>query len=82
LTPKRNGCLLYLPNFVIFYQKSKYSFKMIENAKNSKKSKFVRELRLAMEDETARGGGGKVDPCTWTSGIDGWMTTPHDNGPN
>jgi hypothetical protein len=53
-----------------FMSKNKYSFKMLENAKNSKRSKFVRELRLAMEDQTARGGGGKVDPCTWTSGID------------
>jgi hypothetical protein len=62
-------------------QKSKYSFKMLENAKNSKRSKFVRELRLAMEDQNARGGGGKVDPCTWTSRIDGWTTTPRDDGP-
>jgi hypothetical protein len=45
-------------------------------------SKFVRELRLAMEDPTARGGGGKVDPYTWTNGIDGWTTTPRDDGPN
>jgi hypothetical protein len=55
---------------------------MLENAKNSKRSKFVRELRLAMEDQTARGGGGKVDPCTWTSRIDGWTTTPRDDGLN
>jgi hypothetical protein len=42
----------------------------------------MRELRLAMEDQTARGGGGKVNPCTWTSRIDGWTTTPRNDGPN
>jgi hypothetical protein len=70
--PSKKKLALVVPSkFCDFLcQKNKYSFKMLENAKNSKRSKFVRELRLAMEDQTARGGGGKVDPCTWTSGID------------
>jgi hypothetical protein len=32
--------------FILSKVKGKYSFKMLENAKNSKRSKFVRELSL------------------------------------
>jgi hypothetical protein len=41
-----SGFFHYICFFILSEVKRKYSFKVLENAKNSKRSKFVRELSL------------------------------------